>query len=289
LSGLDTVETPADQERTGRLERNTRSRRRELDRQRAKWHSAVMRQGLEADESPTSLYALTHLLNSILAKRTARNRASKAAETLHGVFEVSFSKQPNLGAIACRKGCDYCCHLYVSALAPEIFLICRRIKALPPAERDAVVERINDTNSIAKGLSVKQRSAANLACALLVDGACSQYAVRPLSCRSFTSTSATACRISYESSGFQDDVPMLPAPMIYRKQATIAMLAALDNNNLDDNSYELVEALNTVLGTEAAEEKWLRGEDVFDPVMAKIRPPEELDALVADAKYRALG
>ncbi len=266
----------------------SRSQRREIDRQRAKGHAAVLRYGLAVDDASTALYSLTHLLNSILAKRAVRNRASKAAEALHGVFEASFSRQPDLDAIDCKKGCDYCCHLFVSALAPEIFLISRKIRALPPPERDALIERIGETNSVTKGMTMRQRSAARLPCALLVDSACSLYTARPLPCRGMTSTSAAACKTSFENSGFEDDVPVLPAPLIYRTGATIAMLAALDNNDLDDNSYELIEALNAVLGTEAAEEKWLRGEDVFGSVAVSIPRPTELNERIAEAKYHAL-
>ena len=107
--------------------------------------------------------------------------------------------------LACRKGCGYCCHTWVSATAPEIFLLARTLQAMPGTPRlskDAILERAGTT----AGLGIAERFGRKLPCALLVDDSCSMYASRPTVCRQATSTELAACIEEYEGKDFEGDI-----------------------------------------------------------------------------------
>jgi Fe-S-cluster containining protein len=96
------------------------------------------------------------------------------------------AKQPPSRPLACGNGCSWCCHLHVDAKAPEIFLIADYVKdilAPAPEEIDALKQRLTTVAARTEGLDPGRRALAKIPCALLVDGRCSVYKVRPLACR----------------------------------------------------------------------------------------------------------
>ena len=95
---------------------------------------------------------------------------------------------------ACAAGCAYCCHLTVEASAPEVSLIASHLKATcSPGRLDHITERVRQTADAVRGLSPTERVRAAVPCALLENGQCSIYAVRPLGCRSWNSRDADVC------------------------------------------------------------------------------------------------
>ena len=100
--------------------------------------------------------------------------------------------------IACKAGCGWCCHQQVGVSVPEAIRIAVHIRALPPAESDAVLGRVRALDDATNGLTTSMRAAGKWPCAFLVDGACTIYAVRPLRCRGLQSTDAGFCRKSFE-------------------------------------------------------------------------------------------
>jgi hypothetical protein len=113
------------------------------------------------------------------------------ADAVASAIETYFPNQPKRD---CRAGCDACCHLYVM---------------IPPGVADAIgdylIERLGRAALAELRIELEKAAAATAAladpatlryrCPLLgPDGLCTIYEVRPLTCRSFTSASAAACR-----------------------------------------------------------------------------------------------
>lgn len=96
--------------------------------------------------------------------------------------------------VACRAGCDYCCHYKVVAHAVEIIAIHQYVLArLPATQIKMLVERVKENAAQAQGLSRAEHLILNQPCAFLLDGKCSIYPVRPLRCRSYHARDAGGC------------------------------------------------------------------------------------------------
>ena len=62
------------------------------------------------------MIGLTRILIDILDGRGPA-RASDAAKRAHEFFDLSLRRNPSNHRIECAKGCGFCCHLRVSAMA----------------------------------------------------------------------------------------------------------------------------------------------------------------------------
>ncbi len=108
--------------------------------------------------------------------------------------------------VPCGRGCAACCRYLVPVSSPEATHLWETMAALPPAGRDAALTRLvsaakailgSADSTLIRPLGPSSRvdgeghagavsrwyAGLNLPCPLLVDGACSLYAHRPLACR----------------------------------------------------------------------------------------------------------
>ena len=217
---------------------------------------------LRANSSDQSwaVIAETRILIDILNGHSP-TRASKAAEKAHEFFEASLKRNASGIRIECAKGCAFCCHVAVSALAPEVFLIANTIRAQQASDLEARTARIRAVERATHRLGLYERAKRNLPCALLENNACTVYSARPSPCRGVTSTSVRVCERAFSGAS----VP-IPTPAVWdtlRNAELQAMMAALTAVELPAESYELNEAVCVALDSPNAESRWLRGEDVF--------------------------
>lgn len=225
---------------------------------------AVSRQGINLDDPPRdqlwSMIGLTRILMDILETHSAA-RASDAAKRAHEFFETSLKRNPSNHKIECAKGCSFCCHLRVTALAPEIFHVANFVRRQFGAELESVLARVRAADANSRPLSGAERPKHKFPCGLLVDRACSVYLARPSACRGLTSISVKTCERGYNGEEVQ---VLTPAVWTEIRQAhNQAMWAALSAANLPPHSYELNHAMLVALETPDAEGRWLKGEDVF--------------------------
>ncbi len=206
---------------------------------------------------------LARQLAGYLTAPRAETRAPYAARALHRAFEVMAPKEP----VACRTGCNYCCHQVVSARAAEIFLLARAIRALPAPAAARLTARVGEAAAATSGMKVAERHRRNLACPLLEDGRCSLYADRPLACRAFASTDVEACRRAFAHEPVQIPVPR--SAMALRGLLTQAGEAASRAAGLPDDQYELIAGLAIALADPDAEARWCQGADVLAPASAR--------------------
>lgn len=252
----------------------------------------VTRHGIDLDDTPAqqmwSMIGLTRILIDILEGR-APARASDAAKRAHEFFELSLKRNPSNHKIECAKGCGFCCHLRVSAMAPEVFHVANFIRKQFAGELDRIIDQVRAADGNSRGLSARDRPLRKFPCGLLVANACSVYVARPSACRGLTSISVKTCERGYN--GEEVDV-QTPAVWTEIRQAhNQAMWAALFALGLPADSYELNHAMRVALETPDAESRWLKGEDVFAQVSSdrlfegddKARRRHLVDVLVAGA------
>jgi hypothetical protein len=162
-------------------------------------------------------------------------------------------------AVECRKGCSFCCHLKVTATPLEVI----RIAATIDTQRHS---KVLATAEATAGLDVGQRLARKIPCPLLIEGACSVYTVRPLTCRALLSLSASICERQFEVGNAQDDPQVVPSPLTPRLLSASLIngqIAALRDLGLASHPVELVSALAALEREPNLFVRWLSREDVF--------------------------
>ena len=128
--------------------------------------------------SGAELSGLVHLLTVAVERDLAR-----------------FSDFQQGSRIACGPGCGACCVLNVTILFPEAVAISRFIQRHFSAdELQGLRIRMQELHGRTRWLDDEERLFLRAPCAFLdQQGSCMIHAVRPLLCRSVTSTDATAC------------------------------------------------------------------------------------------------
>ena len=105
----------------------------------------VARYGINLDDTPIqqmwSMIGLTRILIDVLDTRTPA-RASEAAKRAHEFFDLSLKRNPSNHRIECAKGCGFCCHLRVSAMAPEVFHVANFVRKQFAGTLDEVIGQV---------------------------------------------------------------------------------------------------------------------------------------------------
>ncbi len=164
-----------------------------------------------------------------------------------------------LSAVECRRGCSFCCHLKVTATTLEVI----RIAATLDADRRSTVLSTAEKTA---GLDERRRLARKVPCPLLIEGACSVYKVRPVTCRALLSLSASICERQFETGSEQDDPRVVPTPIAPRLLSASLIngqIAALRDLGLASHLVELISALAALERDPTLFVRWLSREDVF--------------------------
>ena len=258
---------------------------------------AVSRGGMDLTASGPdqswAVIAATRLVLDILEGRSP-TRASLAAKRAHEFFETSLKHNPSKFPIACMKGCAFCCHVSVTATAPEIFLVANTLRERHPQDLETVLARVRAADQRTRGLTSMERAKQKIPCALLEQNMCSVYGARPGACRGFTSTSAQSCERGFNGENVQIETPAVWTTL--RSAHKQVLWAALAAAKLPVALYEFHHALRIALETPIAETRWLKGEDVFagvareflDDAAANARNQSIIDTLVAGALGKEL-
>ncbi|NHZ39993.1 YkgJ family cysteine cluster protein [Massilia aquatica] len=154
----------------------------------------------------------------------------------------------------CTSGCNFCCSLRVEVVPPEVFLIARELRKQPKQDFEIQLKKISAQASYANGLNMGRY---DRPCALLKDGRCSVYDIRPSMCRKLNSLDVEACRR-----------PGTDAPEDEQMVSNIAAIVVGANEGygqakFPNDSHELGQALWVALTDEKAEDRWFSGDTVF--------------------------
>lgn len=197
----------------------------------------------------------------------ARQPKPELKHTVKRAYALADEIIEDLGTseLACRKGCNWCCTFKVAVSIPEAFYIAGYLNDSLSSDVFAEMkEKISQTTGQVAGMSDKDRKISRIFCPLLVDGSCSVYDARPLTCRGYNSSSESICKRNYLS---RHDANV-PYKMKLKEKVYTVFYGIIDGSKasgLQSNSVELVAALNFIFQNPGSEARWLQGEEVFPP------------------------
>ncbi len=102
----------------------------------------------------------------------------------------------------CKPGCHYCCYNLPVVTPPEALLMGHHVEeTFSGQEKKKITDRTNKILARIDGFSPYEVAMMRqeLPCIFLEDALCLAYEVRPVVCRTCTSTSAEHCKIIFES------------------------------------------------------------------------------------------
>jgi Fe-S-cluster containining protein len=154
--------------------------------------------------------------------------------------------------VQCKEGCAFCCRKPgVLVTIPEFVRIVEQLLAtLDRRSLDQLRLRIARYVSALDGRSFNEPTNAEVPCPLLVNDRCSVYAIRPLVCRSYNSTSVEACRRA--SLDQTSTVPIFAMLKDVTDGITVGVAQALERRGLSRALLDLGSALAIALEREPA-------------------------------------
>lgn len=182
----------------------------------------------------------------------------RAYENSRHRHDARIASAPDIGTLACRSGCTWCCHFSVDVRAVEAFSILDYVERTLPAEEKARVHAEIRTNSTTlKDMDDMERMRHNIKCPFLSQGRCSIYEARPQTCRNYHATDVAGCQASFEDpDNFEIDPEF--APMVYQSGVAHvdAFTRAMREAGYDTSVYELNCALATALSEPDARQRF---------------------------------
>ncbi len=214
-------------------------------------------------------YALFEKTGEWVFKRLRKTRDPKdllsVVATAHKGFDRAFASAPAeaRAAVACRAGCDACCHTPVGAQAHEVLLAAQYVHThFSPLELEALIARAARHRAVFAGRSLAERATLRTPCVLLREGACSIYEARPESCRSHHSHNADFCRTNMQNGNEALDV-FIPGVRGRMFAVMLAIDQAVEESGFDDRAYDFGSALHEALTNSLCAIRWTRREAAF--------------------------
>lgn len=201
--------------------------------------------------------------------RTAMTATSRLADALLA--------QAPAGSVACKAGCDHCCHQPVGVTPPEALAIAAHLRqTMTQPELAALGQRFSRCRQETRGLSSAERFSPDHPCPFLVHGECSIYEVRPLACRGMNSLDAQECRsrlrdpvarAEFLERGSGGRSFMEPIRAFHAVSAGL-QLGLTELYGLDMRPLELTAALDLLLnGPATSVADWLDGKRAFESAL----------------------
>jgi Fe-S-cluster containining protein len=167
--------------------------------------------------------------------------------------------------IACQAGCWYCCYYKVDAHAEEVLLIAEYVRAKFSPERIKQLKQdvAHNAQSL-RTLSGSEQLQANLKCALLDDGKCSVYDVRPSRCKTFHARDVAGCKQSYEQPTNLSISNSFIPELFYAGEAHLkGFRQAIKESDYDTSVYELNAALEMALADSTPKRRFEKRKKAF--------------------------
>jgi Fe-S-cluster containining protein len=180
----------------------------------------------------------------------------RALENSQQRHDVRIAAAPDVGTLACRAGCTWCCYFTVDVRAAEVFRILDFVEqSFTPDEKARVYAEVRANSKELRKLGEGERVTRNIKCPFLNEGRCTIYETRPQSCRNYHATNVAGCRQSYEEPENLDIDPDF-APGVYQAGGAHveAVGAAMRDAGYDVNAYEFNCALDAALSEPSARE-----------------------------------
>lgn len=168
-------------------------------------------------------------------------------------------------AVACRRGCVYCCSQRVEMRPHEAFVLASFVQTrFDPRQRESMQMRLDANLAKISTLSREQHVRAGIACALLVDGSCSVYEARPAACRKYFSQSVDTCRAAYEAPAAPLTGPLEHDNLRFAGNAVaLGFAKGISEAGYNTDLFELHQALKIALESNKPEKRYRDGKKPF--------------------------
>lgn len=208
------------------------------------------------------------------AVELARNAMAATSRLIDGLL----ARAPQ-GSIACKAGCDHCCHQVVGVTAPEALAIFDHLKNTRTEEQLAAFARhVIARDEAGRGLSSAERFSPDHPCVFLEAGKCTIYEVRPLACRGMNSLDADDCarrlrdpeaRARFLASGSGGRSFLEPIRAFHAVSAGL-QLSLAEIYGLDMLPLELTRVMRLLFeGPPSLVDDWARGKKPFAPARSR--------------------
>ena len=199
--------------------------------------------------------------------RKTRNPADLLAAicTTHKEFDRAFATAaPEAkAAVACRAGCDACCHVPVGVQAHEVLIAANHVQThFSPTQLDKLIARTAVHRAAFAGLANIDRTALKTPCTLLQEGSCSIYEARPEACRSHHSHNAEFCRTNLQQGNEALDV-YIPGVRGRMFAVMLAIDQAVVEAGFDGQAYDFGSALHEALTNSLCAVRWIQRQPTF--------------------------
>jgi Fe-S-cluster containining protein len=182
----------------------------------------------------------------------------RALEKSQQRHDARIAAAPDVGTLACRAGCTWCCYFTVDVRAAEVFRILDLVdQSFSPEEKARVYAEVRANSVALRTLGEGERVTRNVKCPFLNEGRCTIYAARPQSCRNYHATDVAGCQQSYEEPENLDIDPDF-APGVYQAGGAHveAVSTAMGEAGYDVSAYELNCAFDAALSEFGARERF---------------------------------
>jgi Fe-S-cluster containining protein len=199
--------------------------------------------------------------------RKARNPGDLLSilRTAHKQFDRAYATAADSvrATVACRSGCDACCHVPVGVQAHEVLIVAQFIQTqFNPEALEAVIARTAAHRAAFAGRTMAERATLRTPCVLLREGSCSVYEARPEACRSHHSHSAAGCGQNLEAGREEIDVYVMGM-----RGRMFAVMLGIDQGvaeaGFDGRAYDLGSALHEALTDSLCAVRWTQRKPAF--------------------------
>ncbi len=204
------------------------------------------------------------MVEELCRRKAAADRLLNEIQRVAADAETFLQGQPenNRQLIDCGPGCGSCCIVNVAILFPEGLAIVRYLGGLKKASRQQIGDKLEELWRAVRGLDDEERMFLRRSCAFLDEqGSCQIYPVRPLLCRSISSTDADSCRQALVDQVFGMESAVLMH--LFQQQLYETLFAGigrgLEKAGLDGRSWPLSGLVRYLLKNSVAEGDLLAG------------------------------
>jgi len=207
-----------------------------------------------------------------LGRRTDVDACMELVGRVDQLLEQAAAHLPLGGVpLACRVGCNFCCHLRVMVLPHEAIALFRYLNSrMPEAMADRVRAKLREYAPTANPAAA---AAAGRACAFLVDGECSAYEARPGACAAYHSLSKERCEQSYLDPSLPSAAVALEALQVVALALEEGVSTAVQTEGLSNVPLELHTAVAALLRSPALIARWRAGRHLVNSA-AKPQEPK---------------
>ncbi len=197
-------------------------------------------------------------------QRKAQSQTSLASALLSGM-DAALASAPE--KLACAQGCSYCCHYHVYVYPHEVFALADYIRTLAEDAQGQIRRALLANVERIESMSVDEHIATNIACALLQNGLCSAYSVRPSACRQHHSLDGVSCKVTFYDTASPMQNIISAQRMANSARYILQMTRKLRASGYDITRYEMNRALLEALSDPGCRDRWNQGQKTFITVV----------------------